>query len=77
MNSNDGRNRSRRKCCGKYLEEKFESKRFASLLDEDFQKRDKREKPQTRPGPQTLQFARLEHFKGRRNNSGFESLSSE
>ena len=45
-----------------YHEEKFESKCFASLSDEDFQKRNKRENPQTRPGPQTLQFAHLEHF---------------
>ena len=38
MNSNDGRNRSKLKCCGKYHEEKFENKRFLSLSDEDFQK---------------------------------------
>ena len=44
------------------MKKKFESKRFTLLSDEDFQKRDKREKPQTRPGPQTLQFARLEGF---------------
>ena len=56
VNSNGGRNISRRKCCGKYHEEEFKSKGFALLSKKDFQ-----EKPQTREGPQTLQFARLQH----------------
>ena len=47
MNSNGGRNNSRRKCCRKYHEEEFDSKRFALLSEKDFQ-----EKRQTRGGPQ-------------------------
>ena len=44
-------------------------------------KKDFQGKPQTREGPQTLQFARFEHiqsiFKSKRNKSDFNSLSSE
>ena len=43
MNSNDGRNRSRRKSAENIMKKKS-SKCFALLSDEDFQKRDKRER---------------------------------